>query len=513
MIARSRSFAVAFFMGVLALSSPGRAQPGNSRVFGDLLKRIPEQANALMLVNVDGLFDSPMGRREDWRREALENQRGRFGLAPEFSKIAVAVGLDFSSMQERWKLGMVQLRHDVPIKLEDQAAREGGYVETIEAMPVAWTPRGFYLFDFPDRIVGFVAPTDRQGVVKWIQTVLDHPRNFPPSFADRAVFRADAGAQIVLAFNLANALSAKEVEPWLGAIDVIKKTKTDPKLLAPRLASVKSAFLVVRVEQGIEGTMHIDFDRPVNYTAPVFRELILNLLEDLGAEVPEIKTWTLSFDPKTNAAEMTGRLSVESVRKVLSLAHLPRISPDRSAPASTEAPTRVPSPATTKAETKAAARPETRASASDPTVLNTSQGYFRSVASLIQGLKGTERPTYRSTKLWYDRYAKQIEELPILNVDKELLDWGAQVARMFREMSTGINYYAQNQKYTVASTPSGVYAGYNYWSANSKLYDASVIKKQSDAMMSVDLDQRWQAMETSVADMRRKMVEKYGVDF
>ena len=84
---------------------------------------------------------------------------------------------------------------------------------------------------------------------------------------------------------------------------------------------------------------------------------------------------------------------------------------------------------------------------------------------------------------------------------------------MFREMSTGINYYAQNQKYTVASTPSGVYAGYNYWSANSKLYDASVIKKQSDAMMSVDLDQRWQAMETSVADMRRKMVEKYGVDF
>ena len=31
--------------------------------------------------------------------------------------------------------------------------------------------------------------------------------------------------------------------------------------------------------------------------------------------------------------------------------------------------------------------------------------------------------------------------------------------------------------------------------------------------MSVDLDKRWQAMETSVADMRRKMVEKYKVDF
>jgi hypothetical protein len=384
-------------------------------------------------------------------------------------------------------------------------------VETIENAPVAWTPRGFYLFDFPDKVIGFVAPTHRQGVVKWIQTVLDHPRNFPPGFADRAIFRADAGAQIVLALNLANAISPREVEPWLSALDVIRQTKTEPKLLAPRLASATSAFLVVRVDQGIEGNMRIDFDRPVNYTAPVFRELILNLLDDFGAELPEIKTWTLSFDRKTNAAEMNGRLSVESVRKVLSMAHLPRISHGGSA--SAEAPTRAPSPATTKAEPAAKLGSDTRVSASNGDVLNASQAYFRSVASLIAALKGTERPTYRSTKLWYDRYAKQLEELPIVNVDKELLDWGGQVARTFREMSTGINYYAQNQKYTVASTPNGAYLGYNYAYANSKAYDASVIKKQSDAMMSVDLDKRWQALETSIADMRRKMVAKYMVDF
>ena len=32
-------------------------------------------------------------------------------------------------------------------------------------------------------------------------------------------------------------------------------------------------------------------------------------------------------------------------------------------------------------------------------------------------------------------------------------------------------------------------------------------------MLSVDLDKRWQALETSVSDVRRKMVEKYKVDF
>ena len=131
----------------------------------------------------------------------------------------------------------------------------------------------------------------------------------------------------MLAFDLADAVSPKMAEPWLNAIDVIKKTKTDASLLAPRLASVKSAFLVVKVDQGIEGNLRIDFERDVDYTAKVARQLILDILDDYGAELPEMKTWTLSFEKKT-AVEMRGRLSEESVRKVLSMAHLPRLAPE-----------------------------------------------------------------------------------------------------------------------------------------------------------------------------------------
>jgi hypothetical protein len=489
-------------------ATPARGQAGNSRVFGDLLMRIPEQTNVLLLVDADGLFDSPMGRRENWRQKALEDHKDPLGLAAEVSKVAVAVGLDFSSMNERWKVGIIQLRHDVPIKLETLAAREGGYVETVENTPVAWTPRGFYLFDFPDKLVGFASPTDRKALTGWFRSALWHPRKFPPGFADRAVFRADAGAQIVLALDLAETVSAKMVEPWLNSIDVIKTTTTDPKLLAPRLASVKSAFLTVKVDQGIEGALRIDFERDIDYTGQVARRLILETLEEVGADLPEVKTWSLGFDKKT-AVEMSGRMSVESMRKVLSMAHAPRFSPDRSSVA-TAAP---PAPAPAKAEPKSATQPGSRHSQSFTEGLNASQGYFRSVATLIENLKKTERPTHRSTKLWYDRYAKQIEELPIIGVDKELLDWGALVARTLREMSSGVNYYAQNQKYTLASTPNGFYGGYGYYSGSDKSYDQSVIKKQSDAMMSVDLDKRWQALETSVSEMRRKMVEKYQVDF
>src|SRR3954467_1985717 len=120
-----RSLLATALLTAVAVPSPGRAQPGNSRVFGELLKRIPGQSNVLLLVNVDGLFDSPMGRRENWRQQALANHHGRLGLAADVPKLAVAVGMDFHTMQERWKVGIVQLRRDVPVKLDDLANREG----------------------------------------------------------------------------------------------------------------------------------------------------------------------------------------------------------------------------------------------------------------------------------------------------------------------------------------------------------------------------------------------------
>jgi hypothetical protein len=101
---------------------------------------------------------------------------------------------------------------------------------------------------------------------------------------------------------------------------------------------------------------------------------------------------------------------------------------------------------------------------------------------------------------------------PMVRGSKEHLDWGPGVARSSGEMSSGISYYSQNYNYAVASDISGYHGGYGTYDGNSRAYNASAMKKPTDAMMSVDLDKRWQALETSVADIRRKMVEQYPVD-
>ena len=478
-----------------------RAQSEGSRLFGDLLQRIPDPTNALLLINADGLFDSAMRVRDNWREKAKENAGGLLGIGPDASKVVVAVGVDFQTMDEQWRVGMAQYKTDLP-SLEEVASREGGYVEMIDKTPVAWTPRGLELFHFPDKIVGFATPSDRKAIVKWVRSALEHPRKYLPEFARRAIFRADGGAQVALAIDLAESVSPKMAEPWLDRIAAVKKFKLDPTLLAPRLASVKSAFLAIKAGQSLEGTLRIDFERDIDFTAPVAREIITAVLDDYGADIPEFKSWTLGFDGKT-AIEMSGRFSTESLKRVISLAHAPQLSTGNSNASRTAAPK--------PNEPKPAAEPKPSLSKPDP--VGISQAYFRSVTSLMEDLKQTNRKTYRSNKLWYDRFAKQIEELPILNVDKDLLDWGSLVSKTLREMSSGINYYAKNQSYTLASNNSGSYGGYGYYGGGSRVNDYETIKKQSDAKMSVDLDARWQAMELSIADMRRKMVEKYKVDF
>ncbi|MDX2038738.1 MAG: hypothetical protein SFX72_18980 [Isosphaeraceae bacterium] len=486
-------------LGLVAASPP--ADPGVE--FAGLLERIPTQSNLIMFFDFEALLDSPMAKREDWRGKMAANRPDPLGIAGGVKLGVAAQHIDVRNMNERWRIAMLKVAGKLP-KLEELAAREGGYVEEVAGVPVVFTPRDIELLRFGNDVLGSVSSVDRQALVGWVESTLSKPRKYPPSFADKALFKVGSGHQITMGVDLRNMVSARAIEPWLNAMPEVKKSTSEPKLLAPRLASVESATLAVKVDQGIEGSLVIGFGKTLEGTGPILRAVVLQTAEDLGIDLPELKTWRIGLGSKNDTIEMEGRLSVDSLRKIASIGAPPRLS---AAKLKTDAP----KPADPKPAPGADGASPYSTAAID--TVATSQGYFRSVSAVIESLKKVDRPTYRATKTWYDRYAKQIEELPILGVDKDLLDWGSQVSRTLREMASGINYYANNQNYTLASQPNGVYYGYDYAYVNSKSYDQAVIKRQSDAMMSVDLDKRFQALELSSSDMRRKMVEKYQVDF
>jgi hypothetical protein len=469
--------------------------------YDELLKRLPEQANVLLLVDVDGLLDSPYGKRENWR-EAINNRpTGVLGVSGDASRFAVAAGMDLHSVQERWKIVMLQT-HAKPPALSVLAKREGGFVEQLQTTNVAWTPRDFYLMSFPDKIVGFVVPADRQAIGSWLKQTIMNPREFPAGWTDRALHRANAGSQIVLAVNLAQAISPKGAEAWLKTFEVpvVQRDKFNFPMEAATLAGAKSAFLQIDVTETITGTIYIEFDSSLSLFKPIARDVVLAALAEHGAAIDDLKKW--DFEVKQNSITMTGPLSEDAARDILSVASAPRLS--TTSVSSADEP-RSDSPLPANGIPPAPAEP-TQADG-----IKASQRYYASVSEIVATLKRQNGRSSASTKLWYVRSAKQIEDLPLLNVDTDLLDWGSQVAMNVREMASGINYASKDKTYRIAGTPNGFYGGYDY--ANSKAYSASVINKQSNAVLSVQIDQRWQALETSIADMRKKMTAKYKVEF
>ena len=464
------------FVLIVASSTTGFAQSDGR--FGELLKRIPNQSNLLMLIDVDGLFNSPLGKREQWREKASSQANGGLGLPPAMSRIAVASGVDLHDFTINWRVGMAEYQGRLP-DLPNLAAREGGFVEPINLAKVAWTPRDLYFVTFEPRVIGFVTPADRQSMAKWITSTFVKPRTFNPAFADRAVNRAEAGSQIVLAINLTDAVSATLIKPWLSTLDGMKSNTLDPGFLAEQLSCVQSAFLQVDVKETIEGTIRVEFERPADYAKPVGKAVVLASLAAAGADLDDLKTWTGGVDGRSII--LSGRLSESSVRRILSLAHPPRLTPEHA------------SLTTASAAAPAPAEPPPSPKTSDD-VVKASQGYFRSVVDILDSLKGQKSTSYHGMKLWYERAAKQIDELPILGVDKELLDWGSTVSRTLREMAYGINYNVQDRRYSL-STANGYYDGYGVSNAPQE-----TVRQQGEAALSVGLDGKWQVLNASIPD-------------
>ena len=64
-----------------------------------------------------------------------------------------------------------------------------------------------------------------------------------------------------------------------------------------------------------------------------------------------------------------------------------------------------------------------------------SREYFRTVVGMANDLKDDMKnaKNLASTRLFFDKYAKRIERMPILGVDEDVLNYGAFVANTLRQ--------------------------------------------------------------------------------
>ena len=128
----------------------------------------------------------------------------------------------------------------------------------------------------------------------------------------------------------------------------------------------------------------------------------------------------------------------------------------------------------------------------------------------------------RRVSLWCERYADKIDRMPILGVDPELLDLGKKVSITLRNLSgiaQGAKRNLEVRQTTDAATSVGIgyvgYYGFGYGASIGGTSELAMerITKQEGARATAAQSAIWAEMETGLADMRRTLTERYGVEF
>lgn len=164
--------------------------------------------------------------------------------------------------------------------------------------------------------------------------------------------------------------------------------------------------------------------------------------------------------------------------------------------------------------------------------------HFKALQTLVADLKRPDNRQMGSSgqcAIWYERYAKKIDRLPIVNVDPDLLDFTAGLAVSLRGLAgTYRQVGIRSARYSANPTTQWVggytggyacYGGYGYgqgfyrtpgsyaFARKSGPSPRGTAKRLGRAGASQVRSEKFQVLDEGMAKMRRSLTEKYGLEF
>ncbi len=501
-----------FLCGLLALLMGGLIHTTGHAQFHELTKRIPDGANTIFFVDVNKLHNSPLGKSQNWRGQHEKAfEAGIDAVPPQADEFVASAKFDFATKTADWQVGLMKLKYDV--SLPKVAVRYQGTTDYISERPVAVLPGDIFVVKFMENIIGYGTPATRQDVGLWINRYYDNSlRGLSPYLAEAESF-ADAGSPIIMALDLTHSVSPEMVRTRLDSMETLKGKKLDFDKLAKALASIRGISLGVTVQQDMVGAVKVDFSEDISMLGDLAKPLLLEILGNQGMMIDEIESWNVTMNDKR--IQLTGPLYPSGLRRILSLIETP--------------------PALQEATQKAAAEGGTsEEDEKKATTIAASKIYYKSVVSLLDELriKKKDRKTMGQIAVWYDKYARKIDRLPIANVDPDLLNYGKYVSESLRTGQSQVtdaaarsrirqNNVPEQYDITTYSTPIGANWGgqynWNGWQATPDWQRTGSL--QSNVRMEEQIKGARSAndvlrdIENATADIRRHMTEKYGVEF
>lgn len=489
--------------------------------FSGMKYRIPRDANTLILINADKMFGSTVADIEQWnekRREAYNS--GLLALPPDGKEVLIAGRMDTELGDTIWELAMIKLNAERNVTTV--AARYGGSMDEIEGRSAARLPNDHYVVQLKGDLLASHVPANRQDVSRWLRiTDVGSGDNLPPYLSTAFDYANKVRTPIVMALDLNGAISATEAKSHLDRMEFVTNAGVDTEQAAKLLSGIQGITLGVTTLDRAAGAIRVDFSESPEALREVGKDLLLRVLERQGAMVDDFYDWKLSI--QGNTLMLNGPLKIDGTRRLLSVLELPRTLSDSMHEAT--------SPGVDQ---------------EGKNKLLATQQYWNSVNTLLDDLrikpKRDKVKTFGQAAMWYDKYARKIDRLPIMNVDREMLDYGSTIAASLRnaEMSMkGVGMRVSNR--TMSNTQrsggyySGTFGGYRAGMGyHGGLYGATgysvsmmpgqaalqeqgrtnaIIRTQERSAGAATVQEIWRQMDDAQSQMRRQMTEKYSAEF
>ncbi len=475
----------------------------NAGDFDPLLTKVPASANTLVLIDVEQTLASELAQQEGWGKKLeLAYVNRPIFLPPEASQLVMAAALQPSADFGRlWELGVMQMNE--PLSMRSIARSEGGYVDSIGGVDVTWTPSDAYFVALGPSELGVLFPAERQFVSRWVDFAKKSQEIQITEYLKQATRLTNEQIQILLAIDLTDVVQPHEAQQKIEDSPVFQKAKLKPEEVVSILASLRGATLRVAIGKKAQAQLRIDFGSDIAILEPIAKELVLSVLGDLGANVSDLESWKVTLKPQ--AIHMEGPLSQDGLRRIFSVVELP----------------------TTKFSTLKDTDGEGQSPGETPEsmIREASLTYYRSIDVLLKDLRRDLRGQKASAAIM-ERYARKIDRMPILSVDPELLDYGSKVANTLRTMALTKRQGGVQYGVNTAGMGGGGYANYAtgygylgnevgdlYSGARASAADRASMKAEALADANYARVEGFKGIEDATAEIRRKMTEKYQVEF
>ena len=443
-----------------------------------LLHRSPSPANAIGYMHIPTL------------KKLLTEANIPLTIADGVEDVWLVSELDTASLAPSWEAGYATVTKT--LDADKLAVAMDGYVDKVGDQQVVWTPRQSYLLPLGTNRIGFLRPARRSLLASWIDSKEDNPI---PAYLMQQAKQPEGFLSLMLAINLKDSFSPAMLKTRIESFESL--SKQEPQALAQFLSSVQGLSIIVGRRSLSECILSVEFSESPADFEPHATAVLNEILNHNGTSAPEVESWktkvqgnTLVFQGPISADSLDGVLNIFSLQSFAS-----QVVREASKPEQTE------QTATTEQTAQAGQGGDSR-------MLAATKSYFTDVKAFVERVRKYEAKTTGYRAKWDQQQARRIDELPTLQVDPQMIDYGVNVASVLRGNGVAIQTGSVNANAGVHGR--GQLSGTTYWGGY--YGDSYGVNRQALAEVG-SYNAAMAVIDKLTGEVRRFMTQKYQVEF